>query len=55
MPKRFKNLAAPKKTDKYKSLVKGFSSDSFQEIEKKWKIYIPLNYIDLMDYRGVHT
>jgi len=40
MPKRFKNLAAPKKTDKYKSLVKGFSSDSFQEIEKKWKIYI---------------
>jgi hypothetical protein len=55
MPVRFKNLALPKKTDKYKYLVNGFSSDSFQEIEKKWKVYISLNSSDLDEYRGIHT
>lgn len=55
MPMRFKNLATPKKTDKYKYLVNGFSSDSFQEIEKKWKVYISLNSSDLDEYRGIHT
>ena len=51
MPKRFKNLTAPKKNDKYIYVIKGFSSDDFKEIEKKWKIYIPLNRADLEEYR----
>lgn len=53
MPKRFKNLALPKKTDKYKYIIKKFSSDDspIQKIEKKWKVYIPLNFADLTEYK----
>lgn len=53
MPKRFKNLALPKKTDKYKYIIKKFNSDDspIQKIEKKWKVYIPLNFADLREYK----
>ena len=50
MPKKFKNLAMPKKSGKYKYIVKQFSSKDFKGIEKKWKIFIPLNNVDLEDY-----
>lgn len=55
MPKRFKTLAVPAKKDKYKYIIYGFDSDDFKEIEKKWKIYIPLNTADLEEYTGVYT
>lgn len=51
MPQRFKTLAKPKKTDKYIELIDKFSSDNFQNIEKKWKVYIPMNQADLNDVR----
>ena len=51
MPKRFKNLAMPKKTDRFKYILDGFRSVNFKDIEKKWKVYVPLNFEDLVDYR----
>lgn len=51
MPKRFKTLALPKKEDKYRYIVQDLDSSDFKTIEKKWKVYIPLNYADLEDYR----
>lgn len=50
MPKRFRRLTTPKKNDKYLSIVKHLSSDDFKDVEKKWKVYIPLNRADLWEY-----
>lgn len=50
MPKRFRRLTAPKKEDKYGFIIKGFSSDDFRNIEKKWKVYIPINRADLEEF-----
>lgn len=55
MPLRFHNLAKPGKNDDYEYIVKPYSSDDFKEIEKKWKIYIPLNRADLAEYKGIRT
>lgn len=52
MPQRFKTLATPKKQQKYKYIIKGLDSADFKNVEKKWKVYIPLNFSDLTDYRG---
>jgi DNA-binding PadR family transcriptional regulator len=51
MPKRFKSFSAPKKDDKYLYIIKGFNSNDFKSIEKKWKVYIPLNRADLEEYK----
>jgi len=51
MPIKFINQANKKKSKKFKYIIKSLSSRDFKDIEKKWKIYIPLNYIDLEDYR----
>ena len=51
MSKRFRRLTTPKKNDKYLFVIKGFNSDDFEEIEKKWKVYIPLNRADLEEYK----
>ena len=53
MPKRFRRLTTPKKEDKYFFIIKGFSSDDFKKIEKKWKVYIPLNRVDLEEYKSL--
>ncbi len=50
MPKRFLNLAQKKKTSQFHYIVDHLSSDDFKDIEKKWKIYIPLNRADLEEY-----
>lgn len=55
MPKRFKTLATPKKTDRFLYIIEHYSSDNFKDIEKKWKVYIPLNAADLNEYKGVFT
>lgn len=55
MPKRFRNLALPKKNDNYKYIIECFESRHFNNIERKWKVYIPLNHGDLDEYRGIHT
>jgi len=52
MPQRFKTLATPKKSHKYRYILKVFDSDDFKDTEKKWKVYIPLNYSDLTSYKG---
>ena len=51
MPKRFLNNSLPKKKDKYRYIVEKFSSDDFKDIEKKWRVYIPLNFADLEEYK----
>lgn len=50
MPKRFLNLARKKKTNQFHYIVRGISSDDFKDVEKKWKVYIPLNHADLEEY-----
>jgi len=50
MPKRFRRLTIPKKNEKYIFIVKGFYSENFKNIEKRWKVYIPLNRADLWEY-----
>lgn len=53
MTKRFRNLSLPKKTDKFEHIKDKYNSKHYQEIEKKWKVYIPLNIADLEDYRNI--
>lgn len=53
IPKRFYNLARPKKGDSYLYIIERFSSDDFKDIEKKWRVYIPLNRADLREYKGI--
>lgn len=50
MPKRFLHLAQKRKTNRFSYIVEPLSSDDFKNIEKKWKIYIPLNLSDLREY-----
>ena len=50
MPKRFINLAKKIDTNHFDYIVKGISSDDFQDVEKRWKVYIPLNRADLEEY-----
>ena len=52
MPQRFKTLAKPKKGDTCKYIIRGLDSTDFKNTEQRWKVYIPLNYSDLTDYRG---
>ena len=51
MPKRFLHLAQKNRSDSFEYIIKGFSSDNFKDIEKKWKVYIPLNSSDLEEYK----
>ncbi|MEK6859777.1 MAG: hypothetical protein AABX54_03090 [Nanoarchaeota archaeon] len=51
MTKRFRNLSLPKKTDKFLYMIDNLKSKDFKDIEKTWKIYIPINKIDMEDYR----
>jgi len=53
MPKRFRLFTTPKKGDKYLYIIKGFNSNDFKDIEKKWRVYIPLNRADLEEYKSI--
>ena len=50
MTKRFRNLSLPQKKDKFQYIIKGLKSNDFSNIEKIWKVHIPLNKKDLEDY-----
>lgn len=51
MPKRFLSLAKKRKTKRFSYIIKPLSSEDFKDIEKKWHVYIPLNYADLEEYK----
>jgi len=51
MPRRFINQARKTKTNNFHYIVKHITSDDFKDTEKKWKVYIPLNFSDLEEYR----
>jgi DNA-binding PadR family transcriptional regulator len=53
MPERFRKFTIPKKNEKYVSIVDGFDSEDFKDIEKRWKVYIPLNRADLQEYKYI--
>lgn len=44
----YNSLLNSKVKDRY--IIKGLRSNNFQDIEKKWKVFIPLNWADLEDY-----
>ncbi len=50
MPKRFLHQAQKRKANPFIYIIRGLSSDDFKDIEKRWKIYIPLNRADLEEY-----
>ncbi len=52
MTKRLRNLSLPKKNDKFQYIKEKFKSSHFQDIENKWKVYIPLNWGDLEEYKN---
>ncbi len=52
LPKRFENRARPRKNDPFISLVPSLSSDCFQNIEKKWRVYLPINKADFRDLQS---
>ncbi len=49
MNKTIRNSMLPKKGDSFADIITGFSSKDFKEIEKIWKIRIPLNKADFED------
>ncbi|PIN88466.1 hypothetical protein COU61_04800 [Candidatus Pacearchaeota archaeon CG10_big_fil_rev_8_21_14_0_10_35_13] len=50
IPKRFLHLAQKNKTKKFSYIINHLSSDDYKDIEKKWKVHIPLNHEDLEEY-----
>lgn len=50
MPRRFLNQTRKIKTRKIEYIIKPISSDDFKSVEKKWRVYIPLNQSDLEEY-----
>lgn len=55
MPLRFLNLVKKNIPKKPIFIVDKFSSNDYQDIERKWNVYIPLNASDLESYKGVFT
>jgi len=51
MPVKFINNAKKIMPKHFRYIIKPFSSNDFKDIEKKWKVYIPLNRADLEDYK----
>ena len=52
MPKRYITQARKITKGKFHSLIDYISSDDFHDIEKKWRVYIPLNWEDLAEYKN---
>ncbi|MBU1204037.1 MAG: hypothetical protein KKG60_03145 [Nanoarchaeota archaeon] len=48
--KTFLNQSSPEKTEKYKYILPNMKSKDFNEIQKKWRVYIPFNKKDLEVY-----
>jgi len=54
MPKRFQTFAKPKKGSDYEFIIQGLRSKDFQNIEKRWKVYLPFNQKDLEADHDIH-
>jgi len=51
MTKRFRKNSLPKGVEKYEFIIPGLKTYDFQEIEKKWRVYLPFNTQDLEEYK----
>ena len=49
MDEKTRKLMLNAKNEK-KYIIQGLRSKNFQDIEKKWKVFIPFNYADLERY-----
>jgi hypothetical protein len=50
MDKKFRYHALPGADEPYKYIMPNLRSGDYKDIEKIWKIYIPFNSADLVDY-----
>jgi len=50
MTNRFRNNALPKDHYEFRYIIPGLRSKNFKDIEDRWKIYLPFNKEDLVDY-----
>jgi predicted transcriptional regulator len=51
MPKLYLAYGLPKKNEDFKYIIPVLNSADFKEIEKKWRVYLPFNKSDLMEYK----
>lgn len=51
IPKFYLNHGLPKKGDKFLYIIHLLNSKDYQVIEKKWKVYLPFNKVDLVEYK----
>jgi len=51
MSEQLRKSILPEKYSKYAYMIEGLKSKDFKDIEKRWKIRIPLNKADLEDYK----
>ncbi len=50
--KKFLNIGLPNKDDNFNYIIPNIKSKDFHSIEEKWKVYIPFNKEDLMEYKN---
>ena len=48
---RYLSNSLPKKGDKFKEIIPYFKSKDFNDIENRWKVYLPFNKADLGEYK----
>ena len=49
--KTYLRLGLPHETDEFNYLIPNIKSEDFSSIEQKWKIRIPFNKEDLIEYK----
>lgn len=50
MNKKYRETNLPKEADKYAYIIRGLKSRDFIKIQDLWKVYLPFNKSDLVDY-----
>ncbi len=51
MNKLFLHYGKPKESDEFKYIMPNFKSKDYSNIENRWKIYLPFNRKDLIEYK----
>lgn len=51
MDLKYLNNSLPNKGDKFKEIIPHFKSKDYNDIENKWKVYLPFNKADLEEYK----
>ena len=51
MNRTFLRLALPRKEDSFNYIIPNIKSKDYNNVEERWKVYIPFNKEDLVDYK----